>query len=78
MSGEASKTISNATLWGGGRSPLSVSYGKIMIFLVSDALTFTGLLSAYGYARHSLDPGMTGPLANTCSAPSPGSAATTR
>ncbi len=64
MSGEASKTISNATLWGGGRSPLSVSYGKIMIwfFLVSDALTFTGLLSAYGYARHSLDPGMTWPI----------------
>ena len=64
MSGEASKTISNAVLWGGGRSPLSVSYGKLMIwfFLVSDALTFTGLLAAYGFARHSLGPGMEWPV----------------
>ncbi len=64
MSGEASKTISNAVLWGGGRSPFSLSYGKLMIwfFLVSDALTFTGLLSAYGYARHSLGPGMSWPI----------------
>ena len=64
MSGEASKTISNAVLWGGGRSPLSASYGKLMIwfFLVSDALTFSGLLAAYGFARHSLGPGMEWPV----------------
>lgn len=64
MSGEASKTISPGVLWGGGRSPFSLSYGKLMIwfFLVSDALTFTGLLSAYGYARHALAPGMEWPI----------------
>ncbi|MBP8822808.1 MAG: cytochrome c oxidase subunit 3 [Flavobacteriales bacterium] len=64
MSGEASKPLSGAALWGGVRSPFSMSYGKLMIwfFLVSDALTFTGLLSAYGYARHSLGPGMAWPI----------------
>lgn len=55
MSGEATKAIDKSVLWGGNRSPFSVSYGKMMMwfFLVSDALTFTGLLVAYGYARHS-------------------------
>lgn len=55
MSGEASKTIDPKVLWGGGRSPFSVSYGKMMMwfFLVSDALTFSGLLAAYGFVRHS-------------------------
>lgn len=64
MSGEASKNLSSAALWGGVRSPFSMSYGKLMIwfFLVSDALTFTGLLTAYGYARHSLGPGMSWPI----------------
>jgi cytochrome c oxidase subunit III len=40
--------------WGGGVSPYRVSYGKLMMwfFLVSDALTFSGLLVAYGYNRH--------------------------
>ena len=53
MSGEASKAISKEVLWGGGRSPFSVSYGKMMMwyFLVSDALTFGGLLVAYGFSR---------------------------
>ena len=53
MSGEASKAISKDVLWGGGRSPFSVSYGKMMMwyFLVSDALTFGGLLVAYGFSR---------------------------
>ena len=53
MSGEASKPIDKATLWGGNRSPFSLSYGKLMMwfFLVSDALTFGGLLAAYGYHR---------------------------
>lgn len=64
MSGEASKTLSNTVLWGGGRSPFSVSYGKLMIwfFLVSDALTFSGLLVSYGFARHSLLPGVEWPV----------------
>ena len=55
MAGEASKAISKDVLWGGGRSPFSVSYGKMMMwyFLVSDALTFSGLLIAYGVARHA-------------------------
>jgi len=57
MAGEVSKEIDQATLWGGGRSPFSVSYGKMMMwfFLVSDALTFTGLLVAYGFIRHTYD-----------------------
>ena len=40
--------------WGGGMSPLKMSYGKIFMwfFLVSDALTFSGLLCAYGFMRH--------------------------
>ena len=55
MSGEASKAISKEVLWGGGRSPFSVSYGKMRrwYFLVSDALTFSGLLVAYGFSRAS-------------------------
>jgi cytochrome c oxidase subunit 3 len=58
MSGHA-KEISNEELWGGAQSPFSVSYGKMMMwyFLVSDALTFGGLLTAYGVIRHaSSDP----------------------
>ncbi len=49
-----SKPISKEELWGGGQSPFSVSYGKMMMwfFLVSDALTFGGLLTAYGVVRH--------------------------
>jgi len=59
MSGEAKSAISKEVLWGGGRSPFSVSYGKMMMwyFLVSDALTFGGLLIAYAFWRaSSVDP----------------------
>jgi cytochrome c oxidase subunit 3 len=54
MSGHASKQIDTSTLWGGKISPFSTSYGKLMMwfFLVSDALTFGGLLIAYGFTRH--------------------------
>lgn len=40
-------------LWGGGRSPYNVSYGKMMMwfFLLSDALTFGALLISYGTTR---------------------------
>jgi len=42
------------TAWGGGTSPYGAGYGKLMMwfFLVSDALSFTGFLSAYGFYRH--------------------------
>jgi len=53
MAGEATQAIDKATLWGGGRSPFSVTYGKMMMwfFLVSDALTFSGLLISLGFTR---------------------------
>jgi len=39
--------------WGGGNKPLKASYGKMMMwfFIVSDALTFSGFLAAYGFSR---------------------------
>ena len=39
--------------WGGGSKPLHASYGKMMMwfFIVSDALTFSGFLAAYGFSR---------------------------
>ncbi len=53
MSEHATKQIDSATLWGGKISPFSTSYGKLMMwfFLVSDALTFGGLLISYGFTR---------------------------
>ncbi|MFK7812243.1 MAG: cytochrome c oxidase subunit 3 [Maribacter sp.] len=46
-------TGSEENVWGGGNQPLGASYGKLMMwfFLVSDALTFSGLLAAYGFSR---------------------------
>ncbi len=40
-------------VWGGGNQPLNASYGKMMMwfFIVSDALTFSGFLVAYGFSR---------------------------
>ena len=48
------ENISRSELWGGDGSPFRISYGKqwMWMFLVSDALTFGGLLTAYGFARH--------------------------
>ena len=45
-----------ASEWGGGRSPFAVGWPKFMmwIFLVSDTLTFAGLLAGYGVMRLSL------------------------
>lgn len=39
--------------WDGGNEPLGASYGKLMMwfFIVSDALTFSGFLAAYGFSR---------------------------
>ncbi|MFT5778920.1 MAG: cytochrome c oxidase subunit 3 [Crocinitomicaceae bacterium] len=55
MAGHATKEIDSKTLWGGKVSPFSTSYGKMMMwfFLVSDALSFGGLLIAYGFTRHN-------------------------
>ncbi|MEB8346843.1 cytochrome c oxidase subunit 3 [Flavobacteriaceae bacterium KMM 6898] len=46
-------TGTEENVWGGGNRPLGASYGKLMMwfFLVSDALTFSGLLAAYGFSR---------------------------
>ena len=46
-------TASEENVWGGGNRPLGASYGKLMMwfFLVSDALTFSGFLAAYGFSR---------------------------
>jgi len=40
-------------VWEGGNEPLAASYGKLMmwIFILSDALTFTGFLISYGFMR---------------------------
>jgi len=47
-------TSTEENVWGGGdNQPLGASYGKMMMwfFLVSDALTFSGFLAAYGFSR---------------------------
>lgn len=51
-----SSTVTTGTgenVWGGGSKPLDASYGKLMMwfFLVSDAITFSGFLAAYGFSR---------------------------
>ncbi|AUS04853.1 cytochrome c oxidase subunit 3 [Pseudotamlana carrageenivorans] len=51
-----STTVVNAgsdQTWKGGNEPLKASYGKMMMwfFIVSDALTFSGFLAAYGFSR---------------------------
>lgn len=40
-------------IWSGGNEPMGASYGKLMMwfFIVSDALTFSGFLAAYGFSR---------------------------
>ncbi len=47
------KTGTEEKTWGGGNHPLKASYGKMMMwfFIVSDALTFSGFLAAYGFSR---------------------------
>ncbi len=45
---------SNESVWsGGGKKPFAASYGKMMMwfFIMSDALTFSGFLVAYGLMR---------------------------
>ena len=47
------KTGTEGSPWGGDSQPLKVSYGKMMMwfFILSDALTFSGFLAAYGFSR---------------------------
>ena len=53
MDSTALSTGTEGTTWGGGNQPLKSSYGKMMMwfFIVSDALTFSGFLAAYGFSR---------------------------
>ncbi|GIZ10382.1 cytochrome c oxidase subunit 3 [Flavobacterium sp. UMI-01] len=53
---EATVTTANSQdkTWGGGANePMGASYGKLMMwfFILSDALTFSGFLGAYGFSR---------------------------
>ncbi len=51
--GTTVSTTSNEKIWDGGNKPLNASYGKMMMwfFIVSDALTFSGFIVSYGFAR---------------------------
>ncbi|GAA4276947.1 cytochrome c oxidase subunit 3 [Aquimarina mytili] len=53
METTVTKTGTEDKIWGGGNQPLKVSYGKMMMwfFILSDALTFSGFLAAYGFSR---------------------------
>lgn len=46
-------TSTESKTWGGGNEPMGASYGKLMmwIFILSDALTFSGFLAGYGFSR---------------------------
>ena len=50
-------------VWGGGNRPYGPRYGKLMMwfFLISDALTFSGFLVAYGMIRFKYE--LTWPVA---------------
>jgi cytochrome c oxidase subunit 3 len=48
--------VDSKNAWAGdNHSPFGASYGKLMMwfFLMSDALSFTGFLAAYGFYRHN-------------------------
>lgn len=53
MEGIATENTKGLTWNGGGNKPLGASYGKMMMwfFILSDALTFSGFLVAYGLIR---------------------------
>ncbi|APX99339.1 cytochrome c oxidase subunit 3 [Lacinutrix venerupis] len=53
MNTTVATTGTEGKTWGGGSNPLKASYGKMMMwfFIVSDALTFSGFLAAYGFSR---------------------------
>ena len=53
MEAPTTDLIEDGSVWDGGNKPLNASYGKMMMwfFIVSDALTFSGFLVAYGFSR---------------------------
>ena len=53
MDTAVTSTGTEGKIWGGGNEPLKASYGKMMMwfFILSDALTFSGFLAAYGFSR---------------------------
>ncbi|AUC83301.1 cytochrome c oxidase subunit 3 [Lacinutrix sp. Bg11-31] len=53
MNTTVATTGTEGKTWGGGNAPLKASYGKMMMwfFIVSDALTFSAFLAAYGFSR---------------------------
>jgi cytochrome c oxidase subunit 3 len=53
MDSTVANTGTEEKTWGGANEPLKASYGKMMMwfFIVSDALTFSGFLAAYGFSR---------------------------
>ncbi len=53
MDSTVATTGTEDQVWGGGNQPLKASYGKLMMwfFILSDALTFSGFLAAYGFSR---------------------------
>jgi cytochrome c oxidase subunit 3 len=53
MDATVEKPSTENKTWNGGNKPLNSSYGKMMMwfFIVSDALTFSGFLAAYGFSR---------------------------
>ncbi|QIE60152.1 cytochrome oxidase subunit III [Rasiella rasia] len=53
MDTTVAKTGTEGKTWGGDNKPLNASYGKMMMwfFIVSDALTFSGFIAAYGFSR---------------------------
>jgi len=57
MANGATLDKNSAPLWGGGRQPFGASYGKLMMwfFLLSDALTFSGFLTAMGLYRFKFE-----------------------
>ncbi|WP_028377458.1 cytochrome c oxidase subunit 3 [Leeuwenhoekiella sp. MAR_2009_132] len=53
MDATAVRTGTEGKIWGGDNNPLKASYGKMMMwfFILSDALTFSAFLAAYGFSR---------------------------
>lgn len=54
MAATVTTTATTGKTWDGGNEPMGASYGKMMMwfFIVSDALTFSGFLAAYGFSRY--------------------------
>ena len=52
--GATAAANSEGKVWGGGRRPFDISYGKMMMwfFILSDALTFSGFIVSYGFSRY--------------------------